>query len=1100
MKERSFFYKIKFSAKIAATALLLFLSLNCFCQETFNEPWSGLKEPQKVLPQGEASIVLPHKKPFVKKAARIEKIADYGQVKEWILRDGWILQQIKDNQEGTIVGDPINAIVPGTVLTSLVEAGHYPHPYFGLNNMAIPDSLSKMKWKYSITFDAPQGIEDEDVYLTFYGINYKSSISLNSTKIGETSGAFHRAIFEISSLLCDKDNLLEVTVFSLEHPGIPHEQSILDGQGLNGGATSYDGPTFISSVGWDWMPAIRDRNIGIWQEVRLISGGSLRIENPIIATDLPLPDTTKAAIYIETPIENVSGHVINGELVATIAKDGEKVVVRKSYSLYPDEVKNIVLSSEDCPELVIDDPNLWWPNGYGTQELYDLTLEAFDKESGYVLSDCKHFKFGIREFSYELMADSKKHGALRIEFNPLERYLQTPYNQRRAPFDNINKVLYNKEKSCYIPFLTDEVFSGIKEIDSQDPIGEKLVILVNGRRIFCRGGNWGMDDAMKRSSRERLEPYFALHKDLNFNIVRNWTGESTEEIFYTLADEYGMLVWNDFWMTGDDTVEPLDQNLFLINVEDVVKRFRYHPSIVIWGARNEGFAPIGLENRFAKLIANEDPTRHYHGQSRFLNMGTSGPWNYFSDPSYYFFERADGFNTEMGSFAIPTYSTLKKFIAPEDRWPINDVWAYHDLHFTSQNSAAFLEAVSSAAQMQLDDTLSFAGTAQSLACADAKMKQFADAAQGICYDAWRAMLEAWNSKMWNNTTGLILWMSHPAWPSMIWQTYTFDYETPGSFFGAKKACEPLHIQLSGDKKVEIVNSTLKTYDNLRAIATCYDEDGRMLFKTNGDWKAARRTTLHRGRVSNRGMNPERDEKLQKSKFASVEEFSDNNQLLFTAKANAVTKCYDLSLPADIGNSYMIRLELYNVENEVVSINDYIVGETFRNDNKRLNTVISVKIAPIDEIDVAEWKSVANSNNAIDIADATTVEKTNAVVGVQTDSGSAGVTAVHFVDADANEVLDANAAIGNMKKYSIKVKNTSNELITGIKLRALSIDGAEYREGMATGELQKYAATPILPSFFSDGYFNLLPYENREIMLSFPAGQLSDDKQLIVTIE
>ena len=78
-----------------------------------------------------------------------------------------------------------------------------------------------------------------------------------------------------------------------------------------------------------------------------------------------------------------------------------------------------------------------------------------------------------------------------------------------------------------------------------------LVIKVNGRRIFCKGGNWGMDDAMKRVPRDHLEPYFRLHRDAGFTMVRNWTGESTEEVFYDLCDEYGLLVWNDFWLSTE---------------------------------------------------------------------------------------------------------------------------------------------------------------------------------------------------------------------------------------------------------------------------------------------------------------------------------------------------------------------------------------------------------------------------------------------------------------------------------------------------------------------------------------------------------------------
>lgn len=56
-----------------------------------------------------------------------------------------------------------------------------------------------------------------------------------------------------------------------------------------------------------------------------------------------------------------------------------------------------------------------------------------------------------------------------------------------------------------------------------------------------------MDDSRKRSSREHLEPFFRLHRAAHLNTIRNWLGQNTEEVFYELADEYGLLVLNDFW-------------------------------------------------------------------------------------------------------------------------------------------------------------------------------------------------------------------------------------------------------------------------------------------------------------------------------------------------------------------------------------------------------------------------------------------------------------------------------------------------------------------------------------------------------------------------
>ena len=190
-----------------------------------------------------------------------------------------------------------------------------------------------------------------------------------------------------------------------------------------------------------------------------------------------------------------------------------------------------------------------------------------------------------------------------------------------------------------------------------------------------------MDDAMKRVSRERLEPYFRLHKDANFNMIRNWTGESTEEVFYQLCDEYGMLVFNDFWLsTAGYNLEVNDDDLFLKNAGDVVRRFRNHPSIAVWNPRNEGFAPEYIERKLASMIASDDGTRLYSPNSTHCNLRPSGPWNYFKEPARYFTERAHGFNTEQGSTSIPTEESVLAMMDVSDAWPISDTWYYHDLH------------------------------------------------------------------------------------------------------------------------------------------------------------------------------------------------------------------------------------------------------------------------------------------------------------------------------------------------------------------------------------------------------------------------------------
>lgn len=835
--------------------------------------WDGLKMPQpdSLMPRGKTPFQTAIRKAKQNIPARLIH-ADQG---EWILAEGWELGTTTQVYESEIsvfstdfnTSDWYNATVPGTVLTTLVDQGVYPDPYYGLNNLAIPDTLSRMQWWYRISFDSPRNTAGNRVRLLFNGINYRSEIFLNGKKLGNTAGAFIRAEYDVTDLLkSDGKNVLAVLVSPPDNPGIPHEQSMLAGQGLNGGQTSLDGPTFIASVGWDWIPGIRDRNTGIWQDVRLKIGREVAIGDPQVITNLPLPDTTSATVKITVPVRNLTDRPVSGSVFATFAG----IEVSQGYTLAAREEKTVVFDPAEMSGLNIKNPKLWWPNGYGAPNLYHLELIANTTDG---FSDQKKLRFGIRELSYELMIHTPEKGNHRVAYSPVD------VDNGGQPIFDFERVMLvgNPRQNRTIPTLYPNVNEDVvfERLDNDDPVGQYLVFRVNGVRLFIKGGTFGMDDGMKRVSRERMEPYFQLHKDAHFNLIRNWTGETTEELFYELADEYGMLVWNDFWITTDDTVEPNDYELFLRNATDAVRRFRTHPSIAIWCARNEGYAPVGMEPMLARMTAREDPTRHYHGNSIRLNAISSGPYGFIKDQSRYFGNIAEGFNTELGAQAIPTANTIRKFIGPEDLWPINDVWAYHDLHHTTHFFKDFMEAVESY------------GKANS-------MEEFSKKAQMVTYDTWRAMIEGWNSKRWDNTTGLIMWMSHPAWPSMTWQTYTYDYETPGSFFGAKKAQEPLHVQMGPDSKVMIINSTRAEQKNMTVTARHYRLDGREYFT--------------------------RSEK-------------------YTVPANSKVDGFITGpLTDDIPPFTLVRLELKDSRGNLMSVNDYWKNWGNSEANAQLNTV------------------------------------------------------------------------------------------------------------------------------------------------------------------
>lgn len=761
-------------------------------------------QPQSELPQSATPPQQAVRKAKQPAEARLEPSG----TASWELTEGWELTEADRlvGAEGSLFSPAYdtsawyNAVVPGTVLTSLVEAGVYPDPYYGLNNLSIPESLCRTEWWYRIRFDRPQETSGQRVWLRFDGINYRADVWLNGRRLGTIDGAFTRGVFDITGLFA-AENILAVKIYPPHNPGIPHEQSKAAGRGPNGGQLCLDGPTFISSEGWDWIPGIRDRNIGIWQGVTLEYTGDITLADPQVITDLPLPDTSFADLTIRADLTNHAAEprraILRGTLDGGIGFD-------LPVELAAGETRTVSCSPAEFPVLRIASPRLWWPNGYGAQELYTLQLTV--DEDG-VRSDGEQVRFGIRELTYELSVDTSAGEELRIDFAPTNDLAgDTPFDtfHRRQAGDGV-----------VVPALkAGEEASRFRQIE-KDGTAPFLVVRCNGVRIFCRGGNWGMDDGLKRVSRERLEPAFRLHREEGFNMVRNWTGESTEELFYTLCDEYGLLVWNDFWLSTEGYNQNVnDEELFMANARETVRRFRNHPSLAVWCPRNEGYATPTLEPRLAELVAREDGTRYYSPNSRYMNLRTSGPWHYLADESEYFLRHAHGFSTELGTPSVPTAESMRKFIPEADRWPISDTWYYHDLHFGLPEYCEAVDALYGKAE-SLDD--------------------FCRKVQLINYDSHRAMLEAWNSRMWNSTSGVLLWMSHPAWPSLEWQTYSWDFETHGSFYGCRKACEPLHVQMNPhDGQVLVINTTRDAHARGRVVATCYTPGGRRLGRQSTD--------------------------------------------------------------------------------------------------------------------------------------------------------------------------------------------------------------------------------------------------------------------------
>ena len=767
--------------------------------------WRGLLEPQDpwTLPHGKAPPSAPVAMPVSPSPqALIPATRNVWDLGAWRMADasGVSATAPELSSDGFQDQSWYAAVVPGTVLTTLIARGVYPDPYYGLNNMAIPESLSRRTYWYRTSFEVPAGLADRQLTLTFKGINYAAEVWLNGARIGDIKGAFIRGVFDVTNRIkVGQRNALAVRIAPPPHPGIAHEESIAAGPGENGGNLAIDGPTFVATEGWDWIPGIRDRNIGIWQDVQLKASGRLRILDTHVVTHLPLPKTDEADIAITVPVMNLRPEAA----MVTLDARFEGVSVSKTLTLPPGR-SEVRLEPAEFPQLHLRKPRLWWPNGYGAADLYTLSLTLNDGNSE---SDSQSLRFGVRELTYELSLFDHLGRLRRVEVDP------TLGSARSERLVDVKHEAIKKTPGGWAESLTiaGETSPAVHDMPTKS-LAPYLVIHVNGVPIAARGGSWGMDDALKRVSRDRLEPYFRLHREAHVNIIRNWLGQNTEDVFYDLADEYGLLVLNDFWeSTQDFQVEIEDPQLFLSNARDVVSRYRNHPSIAVWFGRNEGVPQPIVNEGLADMIASLDGTRHYTGSSNRVNLQDSGPYNY-RPPAQYFRELAGGFSVEVGSPSLSTLESLKASIPEADRWPISDVLAYHDWHFGGNGDiASFMTAL----RTQYGEPTDLA--------------DFERKAQMMNLVTYRAIFEGFQAHLWTRNSGRLLWMTHPSWPSNMWQIYSSDYDTAGAYYGVKAACEPIHAQMNlPDFALAVVNTTREPQRAMKLTSRVLSLDNHLL--------------------------------------------------------------------------------------------------------------------------------------------------------------------------------------------------------------------------------------------------------------------------------
>ncbi|MBM1105133.1 hypothetical protein JQC67_03170 [Aurantibacter crassamenti] len=678
------------------------------------------------------------------------------------LTDNWQIQSSnnileKGDQISTENHDKITWIsttVPTTVLGALVENELIKDPYFGENLKSISKEAFEVPWWYATEFVLDDADAKHSATLVFDGINYKANVWLNGKQIAnqnEINGAYRRTSFDISDNIISGINTLAVEV-------IPP---------VNGDF----------SVGFvDWNPSPPDGNMGIFRPVTIELHQGVLIENPFVQTNVDLKTLAQADLTISAELKNDTIQSITGTLKGVI----ENCVFQQEITIPAKSTTRFEFVTEDFPQLIFENPRLWWPIHLGDPELYDLKLEF--TVDGQISSNTST-SFGIREVEDYWLKEI--HRGFKI---------------------NGQKVLIKGAG------WTDDLFL----MDTDENI-EAQVHYVKQMNLNCirLEGFWGKDHKI-----------YDLCDEHGILLMVGWSCHWEHEIHMGVpVDERFGGVYKP------EHIEHVAQAW-----EEQVIWLRNHPSIFVWTVASDKVPITALEQKYIDTFSEYDSTRPYLNSTGGVGSdqhvigsedviseisGSSGvkmlgPYAYTA-PVYWFtdtnFGGAYGFNTETGPGAqIPQLSSLKKFIPEDKLWPINETWNYHCGRYEFADLSRFIEAINQRY-----------GTPESI-------EEFDKKAQAMNYELMRPMFEAFQVHK-DRSTGLVQWMLNAAWPKMYWQLYDYYLNPTGAFYATQKACLPLHLIYNyGDHQIYAINDHLHQVNNLTAQLRIYNINSELLLE------------------------------------------------------------------------------------------------------------------------------------------------------------------------------------------------------------------------------------------------------------------------------
>ena len=692
--------------------------------------------------------------------------------------------------------------VPTTTQATLVRQGVYPDPYVGLNNMLIPDACKEQNERYGLDkyshlpnlenpwakpywfrseFNLPADFKGKVVWLHLDGINYRADVWVNGKQVGDhkdVAGMFERFRFNVTDVIHREGaNAIAVRIHPLDFPGDPVDEQLGGLMGIygpNGGdAEILRNVTQYCSIGWDWIAASRDRNVGIWQHIWLEGTGAVAVRDPAGFTALSTANDS-AKVKVRFHCENATAKPVNAEVRIRIEPDGFKdkaIELRKKVVVPPGTPQEFIFDAADHPELVMQNPKLWWPVGYGDHPLYTLTVEVW---TAGVMSNSAKSNLGVRTVGT----------------------LVLPSGGRAW---TVNGRIFRLSGGAWVPdFLMSWGAQRYRDEARLMAAGNHTVVRVNGCGIIPP------------------EVFFDECDQQGLLVWQDLSRTSVETRYAKSYHQEEPNVWG--------TVACDDAALLLRNTEDCVLRLRSHPSMLLYEGCNEA-AP---QRNFGEVVQNEmlprlDGTRPWLPCSSSnpgwakepIHMSSGGPYALIRLPDYFKLYATENQFTCKNEIGLTSPPPINSLAGPMPLWTSNDFGAkisdvelgYHD------GTDHYYRATPEIVHADL-------GLASSVA-------EYLFMCDLYTNTAYRAIYEAANKARPRNA-GTHLWKTNAAWPSMVQQVYDWSLCCNSGFYGMKAALKPLHVQTSiDDCGIQVVSTLSAEQKDMRVSVEVVSIDGRV---------------------------------------------------------------------------------------------------------------------------------------------------------------------------------------------------------------------------------------------------------------------------------